>query len=127
MKRLLIAILIIFFCAYVSVSAQTLVTVSGRVTTKDGQGVYQARIHFFRLQLDNNTIVTTNNLGYYSFTQAWAGFSYHVMCQSKQGVCSPDYYLVIIDSIKNLNFVLEDNSKLYWMLNTDMTRTWDSN
>jgi len=79
------------------------VTVSGRVTTSVGRGVFPARVSITDSN-GNTRIVVTNPFGYYRFTSVAAGGTYTVAVFSKIYTFAPQT-LPVNDNLADVNFV----------------------
>jgi hypothetical protein len=81
------------------------VSVSGRVTTSRGQGVYNARVSITDSNGNTRTAIT-NPFGYYRFDEVAAGGTYTIVVRSKRYNFAPRT-LQVNDNLTDVNFVAE--------------------
>ncbi len=82
------------------------VSVSGRVTTLAGQGMFNARVTITDSN-GNTRIAITNPFGYYRFDNIVTGGTYSIGASSKRYTFSSPQTLQINDNLANMNFVAQ--------------------
>lgn len=88
-----------------SVPTAATVTISGRVTTADGQGIRNARLTISSADGETRTVVTTA-FGFYRFTDVEVGRTYVIQISSKRFMfATPARVISVVDEVTNLDFV----------------------
>jgi len=83
-------------------------SVSGRVTTADGNGIRNAKVVITGNSLDHPMITTTGSFGYYTFEGLEAGQTYVVTVNSKRYTFSmPSRVISLVDNIVDADFIAD--------------------
>jgi len=83
-------------------------SISGRVTTADGQGIRNAKIVVTGNSLSSPIVATTGSLGYYTIDNLESGQTYVVTVNSKRySFTAPSQVISLVDNVVDLNFIAD--------------------
>lgn len=85
-------------------------TVGGRVLTANGSGIKNARVTLRNLNGMGEQAATTNQFGYYEFSDVPVGESYIVTVSAKTATFSPSSQIITLqDNLSDLNFTADES------------------